>query len=202
MIDYWFGRDDELDAALILSGYVEHNPSGRYCFQTTYLNECYREYFDHIDGHKIIWVVRNPYSVVYSLLYNWKRFARNELFEACGAAYLEGSEKKRYEILGYWGIGNLQKACFSYVGKVSQLFELKEAASDLQLKAINYDSLVQAKDTVLPSIYNFIDLPYREEYSLKLHGNSVDKAGLLSKKERSHIANICMPTYERALALC
>jgi ligand-binding sensor domain-containing protein len=44
--NYWFGRDDELDAALILSGHVDHQQNGRYCFQTTYINECFREYFE------------------------------------------------------------------------------------------------------------------------------------------------------------
>jgi hypothetical protein len=51
MTQYYFGSDNELDAALILSGRVAHEPQGRYCFQTTYLNECYSEYFEHRDGH-------------------------------------------------------------------------------------------------------------------------------------------------------
>jgi Holliday junction resolvasome RuvABC ATP-dependent DNA helicase subunit len=40
MVDFSSGEDDELDAALILAGFVEHTPRGRYCFQTTYLNIC------------------------------------------------------------------------------------------------------------------------------------------------------------------
>ena len=64
MVDYWFGRDDELDAALILSGHVWHSPVGRYCFQTTYLNECYEEYFQCDLNQKIIWMIRSPYSVI------------------------------------------------------------------------------------------------------------------------------------------
>jgi len=54
MVNYWFGRDDELDAALILSGFEPHTPHGRYSFQTTYLNECAHEYYDHVNGHNYL----------------------------------------------------------------------------------------------------------------------------------------------------
>ena len=69
MVEYSFGKDDELDAALILSGRVEHEPAGRYCFQTTYLNNCVQEYFAHSE-YKLVWALRNPFSVVYSMLHN------------------------------------------------------------------------------------------------------------------------------------
>lgn len=85
MTNYWFGRDDELDAALMLSGQIRYFSTRRHCFQTTYINECYREYLEHTNGHKLIWVIRNPFSVIYSMLHNWGRFAFNELFRACGA---------------------------------------------------------------------------------------------------------------------
>src|SRR3989304_2398887 len=88
MVDFQFGADDELDAALILSGWGPHPPrQGRYCFQTTYLNNSYPEYFEHRD-YKLIWVLRNPASVVYSMLYNWKTVALNRLFRHCAAALI------------------------------------------------------------------------------------------------------------------
>ena len=43
-------HDDELDAALILAGYVNVPGDRRYCFQTTYLNERYSEYACHGPG--------------------------------------------------------------------------------------------------------------------------------------------------------
>ena len=70
MVNYPSRPDDELDAALILSGVEEHESRGRYCFQTTYLNECYTEYFRDEYDYKLIWVLRNPFSVVYSMKYN------------------------------------------------------------------------------------------------------------------------------------
>ena len=67
--------DDELDAALALAGLIDLPVGSRYCFQTTYLNECYADYRMLGPGQRLIWVLRNPYSVVYSMLYNWGRFA-------------------------------------------------------------------------------------------------------------------------------
>ena len=96
MVKYYFGVDDEHDAALLLAGIEEKPQEGRYCFQTTYLNECYREYLNNDLSFKLIWVVRNPFSVVYSLLYNWDSFALDELFEACGVEVLDTDAKQRY----------------------------------------------------------------------------------------------------------
>ena len=41
------------------------DPAGRFCFQTTYLNNHVFEYFEH-DHYQLIWVLRNPFSVVVS----------------------------------------------------------------------------------------------------------------------------------------
>ena len=54
IVDFAWSKDDELDAALILSGYEDHVAQGRYCFQTTFLNECYQEYFEHTPDFKLI----------------------------------------------------------------------------------------------------------------------------------------------------
>ena len=96
MTNYWFGPDDELDAAMILSGCVPHGPRGRYCFQTTYINERWREYLDHPGRFRMVWVLRNPRSVVYSMLNNWGRFAFEELFKYCGADGLDDLERRRF----------------------------------------------------------------------------------------------------------
>ena len=104
---FHYTKDDELDAALILTGRIEPNTSGRFCFQTTYLNENYSEYFDHTSGHKIIWVIRNPFSNIYSMLYHWRRWALNELFVGCGVTRLEPKFLERYKSLGIWAIPNI-----------------------------------------------------------------------------------------------
>lgn len=198
MVNYQFGADDELDAALILSGYVDHVPQGRYCFQTTYLNECYREYFKHNNGHKIIWVLRNPFSVVYSMCCNWRNFALNELFRMCGSHLLEGKDRRRYDLFGVRGINKLKRACCSYNGKLSHLFEIKSRLGEDRMVVVSYEELVKQKDEVLPKIYKFIDLPYKVGYGDKIHDKSIVKASLLSKVDHAYIDEFCMPQYERA----
>ena len=201
MVNYWFGWDDELDAALILSGYIDHELQGRYCFQTTYLNECYDEYFEHTNGHKIIWILRNPFSVVYSLLHHWRRFALNELFCGCGSQLLQEKEKRRYDLFGAWSVSKLLRACLAYNGKVSHVFELKERMGKDNILVLDYDDLVKDKKNLLPLIYRFIDLSYMEEYVDMIHSSSLNKARRLSKRECTSIKKLCMPVYEKARIL-
>lgn len=201
MVNYWFGRDDELDAALILSGEVPHEPRGRYCFQTTYLNECYKEYLEHDNDHKMIWMIRNPYSVVYSMLHNWRKFALNELFEGCGRQYMTHAERNRYELLGRFAISSLQRACLSYVGKLSQLFFLSAEIKKTPVLVVDYDELVYHKERYLPAIYRFLDLPYRRCYLNGLHKRNVNKSRRLSKKQIAVIDERCVPLYEWAQEL-
>jgi len=202
MFNYWFGKDDELAAALILSGYVKHKPQGRYCFQTTYLNECYHEYFNYINFPvKIIWVLRNPYSVVYSMVYNWSRFALNELFLACGFDLLNERQKKLYKIFGTFAVNKFLRACYAYVGKTSQIFEIASRFKEDKLMIIDYDDLVKNKEVLLPLIYDFINLKYNPKYANKIHSKSLNKAKKLKNKQRDIIKKICIPVYERAQKL-
>jgi len=201
MVNYWFGRDDELDAALILSGFVPHMRQGRYCFQTTYLNECVHEYYEHANGHNIIWVLRNPYSVVYSMLCNWKTFALNELFEACGVHLLNEREKLSYKRFGKWSVRRFKRACLSYCGKVSQVFDLTNRLEQGTMMVVEYDSLVRNKHDILPLIYRFVDLPYNPKYAEMIHSGSLEKFNSLSKRERAVIDKICMPVYKDAKKL-
>lgn len=201
MTEYWFGRDDELDAALILSGYVPHEARGRYCFQTTYLNESYPEYFDHVGKYKLVWIVRNPYSVIYSMLKNWGRFAFNELFDACGAGLADTQELARYRRYGKLAISRVRRACLAYNGKSSQLFEILERLGPQNVAVIEYDELTRNKTEILPQLYRFLDIEYAECYGDKIHASSLDKASKLSAKDRAVIADLCLPVYERAKAL-
>ena len=63
-LDSALTTDDELDAALALAGLVDLPLERRYCFQTTYLNERYEDYRTLDAGQRLIWVLRNHYSVV------------------------------------------------------------------------------------------------------------------------------------------
>lgn len=202
MVNYWFGKDDELDAALILSGTVDHKPKGRYCFQTTYLNEQYVDYYKHKnDQFKIIWVIRNPFSVVYSMIHNWGRFAFNELFDSCGYHLLSDIEKRKYQKFGRLSISRLHQACLSYTGKCMQLFEIKISLKNENIIIVDYDHLIEKKDIVLPAIYRFLDLPYNESYGDMLHSKSLDKAKRFSVKEADMVEKHCGPIYSQIKSL-
>lgn len=203
MVNYWFGKDDELAAALILSGYVKHMPTGRYCFQTTYVNDCYQEYFRHFghNGNKLIWVLRNPFSVVYSMLYNWSRFALNDLFRSCGVHLLETKGKRVYELFGVWGISQLRRACLSYSGKTSQVFELMDRIGPQHLMVVDYDELVANKAIILSRIYEFINLRYEDSYCQIIHQKSLTKSNRLHEYEYRLINQLCKPIFEKALDL-
>jgi hypothetical protein len=198
MVNYWFGKDDELDAALILSGQIAHEPIGRYCFQTTFLNECYTEYFCHENDYKIIWVLRNPFSVVYSMIHNWGTFALNELFIGCGKKYLDEKEERWYEMFGPLGVSKLHRACYSYIGKVSQLYKLKKHFNEERLVVVDYDDLVLKKELILPELYKYLELKYNVSYSKKLHSRNIKKAQKLPHRQYHCIDKLCSPTYENA----
>lgn len=200
MVNFQFGTDEELDAALILSGWVSHYSKGRYCFQTTYLNDSYPEYFEHSD-FKLIWVLRSPASVIYSMLYNWKRAALNRLFRHCGSSLLVENERWRYEYFGAFAIPRLRRAYLSYIAKVSQIFKLRERLDNDRLFIIDYDKLTNSKEIVLPMIYEFIGLPYRNEYADRIHSGSINKAMSFHNKHRTLLDSLCMPVYEQARAL-
>jgi hypothetical protein len=197
MVNYWSGGDDELDAALILSATDCHIAKGRYCFQTTYLNECYPEYFDHIGGYKLIWVLRNPYSVVYSMKYHWRTWALNELFQACGDQFLEGRPLRTYKRFGVLGVPKILRACLSYKGKTSQLVEIFDKIGNDHMLVINYDDLILNKEEILRMIYAFIRLPFKKSYADLIHSRSIHKANKLSPKERELVLTHAFPTYEK-----
>ena len=201
MVQYRTRDDDELDAALILSGTETHAGEGRYCFQTTYLNECYREYFDARYQYKLVWVLRNPYSVVCSMRFNWDRFALNELFDACGFPLLTEEEKIRHRRYGAIASSTIYRACLAYVGKERQAVELVRRLPASKMMLIDYDDLVQNRTQLLPKIYEFVGLPYKPAYAEKVHGRSLRKSDWLTERERRTIGEICVPLYESLKAL-
>lgn len=201
MTNYWFGQDDELDAALILAGEVEHLPAGRYCFQTTYMDECYREYFEHTGPFKIIWVLRNPYSVVYSLMYNWAPRSLDGTFAKLATNQLNGLEKWLYRWLGMRSVSRVRRASYIYTAKTNQLFELFQAWGRERIFIVDYDELVLHKETIMPQIYRFIDLHYDNSYCQQIHSKSVDKKSKLTRYERSTIKMITESVYYRGLGL-
>lgn len=200
MARYPFSKDDELDAALILAG--RHSPKikGRYCFQTTYLNERYHEYFEH-PAHHIIWSLRNPYSVVYSMVYNWRRFALNELFLQCGYTQMDYRDRIRFQRFGMFGISPLKRAAYAYNGKVSQLFSLKTGYPEDNITVVEYDILVKDKMRMLPALYQRVGLAYAPDYAAPISERSLNKRKRLNDTEKLKVKQICEPVYQNALAL-
>lgn len=213
MVNFWTGHDDELDAALILSGYVDYSATGRHCFQTTYLNNHYREYFDHTD-FRLVWVLRNPYSVVHSMLFNWSDRALDELFRSCGAARNGSVDRWIDRLLGVRGVHRvvqkaldirqvrrLYRACSAYNGKVSQVFSLGQHLGPERMMVVDYDHLVKDRHVLLPAVYNFIGLPFRPEYCAKISPSSLGKKDLLSASETRVVRRMCDSIYARAYGL-
>ncbi|WIM06121.1 MAG: sulfotransferase [Candidatus Nitricoxidivorans perseverans] len=198
MADYWFSHDDEHDAASILAGRVPHAPKGRYCFQTTYLNERYPEYAEH-PGHYLVWVLRNPASVVHSMLYNWKDFALNELFLACGYNWMDHADRVRFLRSGLAGIPRIRRAAYAYNGKVSQLAEVKRNYPSERMVILEYDELVREKEVLLPRLYERIALRYRPEYAASIRAGSLKNKDGLSQDEARQVEAICTPAYQNVL---
>lgn len=196
MVKFQFGTDDELDAGLILSGVVPHHENGRYCFQTTYLNECYEEYFKHGNKFKLIWVLRAPHSVVYSMMYHWKNFALNELFKAIGKPFTNEAHKKLSQRFGLPGHKKIYRACAAYNGKFSQLSIILEKLGSDRVYVVDYSDLVQSPEDTLKDIYHFIDLEYRDEYSEMIHAKSSTKADRLSEEQKNIISAECEAIYQ------
>lgn len=199
MVDHAFGHDDELDGALLLAGHVTREPAGRHCFQTTYLNDRYREYFEH-DNYRLIWMLREPRSVVYSMLYNWKRGALNRLFEACGAEALTQSDERPSVAAVWLGPSRLEKTCASYVGKTAQTTELVERLGG-RIAVVDYDELVAFKRELLPELARFAGVAYDARLADALNDRSVAKRKALSPRYAEYVDRFCSAAYRHAFEL-
>ncbi len=194
--------DDELDAALALAGFIDLPLDRRYCFQTTYLNERFGEYRELGTEQRLIWVLRNPYSVIYSMLYNWKRFALNELYEGCGLANAEScAQRHRNVFRRTLGPTRLEKACFAYRGKVSQIAQIRSILDPKQLLILDYDSLVVDPPTELRRVFEFTGTTWHASASRFVSRDSLSKADGLAPRARQLIEELALPTYRECLAL-
>ncbi|MGH8242641.1 MAG: hypothetical protein ACRETY_04750 [Steroidobacteraceae bacterium] len=194
-------HDDELDAALILAGYVSIPDDRRYCFQTTYLNERYFEYASMGPEQRLVWVLRNPHSVVHSMLDNWKRFALNELYESCGASRANSARQRRARWPWPLGPSHVEKACLSYSAKTAQILAIRELLRVDQLLIVDYDATVRSAGNRLAHIFAFIGEPFDGLYASGVHSDSVNKADRMPERTRRMIDEMCMPIYRQCLAL-
>lgn len=184
----------ELDAALALAGFIDLPQQRRYCFQTTYLNENFLEYRTLAADQRLIWVIRNPYSVIYSMLYNWRRFALNELYQGCG---VQGAGPERWLL----GPSRITKACLAYRGKVAQILSIRRLLPPAQLLVVDYDRLVAAPTDWLPGIFAFADAPYDAAIAREVRHGSVGESDRLSGNARRLIERLTGSTYRECVAL-
>jgi len=191
--------DDELDAALALARLIDLPLEYRYCFQTTYLNERYEDYRTLESGQRLIWVLRNPYSVVYSMLYNWQRFGLNELYEGCGVPDTSDPRLRRTRLIWPFGPSRLEKACLAYRGKVAQIRAIRDMLSPEQLLTVDYDLLVKAPEHWLPRIFDFAGAPYDLSYAQLVRHAPANKARRLSLRARRLVEQLALPTYRDCL---
>jgi hypothetical protein len=194
-------HDDELDAALVLAGYVDLPDDRRYCLQTTYLNERYPEYAAMGHGQRLIWVLRNPYSVVHSMLHNWKRFALNELYESCGVTRAGSKRLRRSRLPWPLGPSRDERACLSYSAKTAQILAIRKLLGIDQVLIVDYDAMVRSPAEWLTYIFAKIGEPFDPLYASDVSVGSIHKADRISGGLQQMIDEICMPTYRECLAV-
>lgn len=194
-------RDDELDAALALAGFVDLPNDQRYCLQTTYLNECFLEYRQLGPDQRLIWVVRNPYAVVYSMLHNWGRFALNELYEGCGLLSTNSPRQRRSNWMWPLGPSRIEKACLSYRAKAAQILSIRQMLRREQLLVIDYDLLTAAPGEWLPRIFEFADAPYDAACAREVRRSPAANTDPLSSRARRLVEELAGPTYRECITL-
>lgn len=193
-------RDDELDAALILSGESPYSCVSRHCFQTTYLNDQYVEYFQPDIDFRLVWVIRNPFSAVYSMVYHWRASALEDLFRKCGVATANRMSPQTGANNGRAYYSKFEKACFSYIGKSLQLDDIIANLPADRLLVIDYDRLCTQPTRILKNVFDFIVVPYEPRFAEAIHSTSVDKRKHLSDKQISIVENLCSSTYEKLIS--
>lgn len=182
--DSSWGYDDELDGALLLAGWRPRSAGGRHCFQTTYVRERYREYFEH-EGFRLVWIVREPRAAVRSLL-----TSRDHTLPARAVLGLSGKSA------GGQGISRLEKACAAYVASMGQTLEIKERLGS-RVAIVDYDELAADRDRLLPALCRFASVGCDASVLRHLHGKSVRKSTLLPW-EQAIVDEVALPAYRRA----
>ena len=182
--DSSWGHDDELDGALLLAGRRERLATGRPCFQTTYMRERYREYFEH-DGFKLVWVVREPRAAVSSLLAN-----RERALPPRNALGLSGKST------GGQAASRLERTCAAYVASIRQTVELRERLGE-RVAVVDYDELAADRNRLLPALCRFASVSCNASLLRHLHGKSVRK-GVLANFEATIVDQLALPAYRRA----
>ncbi len=192
-------RDEELAAAWILSGHAPLDAgAGRYCFQTTYVNECYCEYLERVGNFKLVWLLREPTAVVRSMVYNWKRDALNELFLAVGRPYLSPWERSRVQVFGACGISPVKRACYAYLGKTLQLFDIAPILGPEKLWIGDYRDLLERPGPFMASLTRFLGLSQAIDTRLVIDHGKSNSHWILDSASGETARSVCGAVFREA----
>jgi len=195
----WTMVDHELETANALCGAIPLKAGARFCFQTTYLNDRLPEYFEH-DNYQLIWVLRNPFSVVHSMLTHWKRSSLNRLFRAVGHLEMNEPQMLRYHRFGAYGLSRVEKACLSYNAKVKQIHVLRQVLPESRLLLVDYDGLVADRDFLFPKLFRFLELDYTADLCSSVRSDSRARAAGQRDSVARTVQQVCGPVFEEAYA--
>ena len=193
-------RDDELDAALALCGLIDLPNGSRYALQTTYLNEMYREYAQAPGDARLIWMIRNPYSVVFSMLHHWRRAALDRLYS--GLSTLSPPPARKSGVLGVLlGTARIEKACSAYALKTGQVREIRSWLPASRLMVVDYDDLIRDPTTWLRAIFEFAETPFRDSYVHAIRSDRRHLGDRLSGRAQALVKELALPVYEECRSL-
>ncbi|MCB1042345.1 MAG: sulfotransferase [Acidobacteria bacterium] len=196
--DYRIRGNGELEGAEILSGIRPYEQHRRCVFQTTYLDGRFEEYLSMPKDARLVWMLRNPESVIYSLVHNWARKPLDRLFESCGLDQLTPAESTRHRRLGKWSLSPLTKACAAYLGKTSHLFWIRDHLPRDQWVAVDYDHLVTQQASTLKAIFEFCNVSLPKDVATQLHARSTAKHKGWRSNQRAYIRERCNDFYQLA----
>lgn len=184
--DSSWGHDDELDGALLLANGAEHGEEafGRHCFQTTYVRERYREYWEH-EHFRLVWIVREPRAAVRSLLASRERTLPPRTTLGLPGKSARGQAASR-----------LEKACAAYLASIRQTWELKQRLGN-RIAIVDYDELTTHRNRLLPALCRFAGVECDARVLHHLHGKSVRK-GAMAPWEALIVDQLALPAYRRA----
>ena len=96
------------------------------------------------DDFRLVWMLREPRSVVYSMLHNWKRGALNRLFDACGEELLRSRSRARCSARGSGRRDSTRRAPRTSRRRGRPVALLDRLGDRMAI--VDYDELVSHKD--------------------------------------------------------
>lgn len=192
-------KDDELFGARVLAGLASYPAEHkRVCFQSTYLNDRYSEYFRQQKPFSLVWLLRNPYDVVGSMVYNWKRYPLYDLFRKCGLEAARSFKAVPRSTSRAGALSAVEKASFSYVGKLRQLDDvIKNQSKNTMCKLIiaEYEAIAGDPVNAVRDLFSFLSLEFEDRVVSKFSGSKLAGGGRLSASEMQTVQTICEQPY-------